>query len=163
MSTGTTQRIGHPLSREEIVPGVVAFFDVAKLVGHTGAKLSYSHSDRKLRPFLCLAIEGVMSWWTPLTTLKITSRGEKLIEIKSQWKSGGGGTDFMRRDNCVHNVRSVAVLAARAVEDVTWSEFSKPGDRSRVSAEGVAVCLKKIRKAAPRRDFAIPEIPEARA
>lgn len=130
-----------PLTKEQIVPGVIAYFDANVLNADGAVTLPASPTDRS-GPFVCFAADSNRSAWAAITTQHRPER----IEIKSEWRTGGKGA-WLSADQYLNDGATTYVgpnesfVAAAATKD----RFSG-SDRPQVTVDGVSAVLLEITK-----------------
>lgn len=120
-----------PTIAADIAPGLVLHLDPAVLAQH-GATPSPASEKIVIGPhfFLCYAVDGGRSWWTPLYTKPSAVRHDL-----SRWgrvgheKWTGGAFNFHPEQHWIADANAIA-LAARAGRD-----RSRSGARNRMAVE----------------------------
>jgi hypothetical protein len=128
-----------PLSAAEIRPGVVAYLNAASLNIDPAVSRPQSPTPRN-GPFLCFAVNGSNTGWTPISN---QVRAERLL-IEPAWRLGGGDawqhTDQYLNDGATTYIGPKASFVTAAA---TTDKYNAQG-RPRVSAAGVAAVLQEV-------------------
>jgi len=127
------------LASHEIAVGVVAYFDVKALNADPRVQLPRNPTPRN-GPFVCVAVKGDRSTWTPLT---YSERDERL-EIADEWRIDG--TDAWHKKTPYLNDGAVTYTADNnaIVDAAATADTYRPETRQRVSPEGIEAVLKEI-------------------
>ena len=130
------------LSLNEIVPGVVAYFDHKAL--NTGPGVVKPASPATISgPFLCFAVGKDTSGWAPLTTEQ--REDDRRIEIRKEWRSGGMGkwlteAQFLSDGSTTYVGPNAAFVSASTIQDRVSTQ-----QRPRVLKAGVDAVLAEIK------------------
>lgn len=148
-----------PITADDVAAGMVSHFDVWVLAQEREVQLSWDRVGEKPRPFLCLAVAGGRSWWTPLSSRPVNEGGFKRFRILPAWKQGGGPA-FHQSDTYLFDTRDVAVIPTYLLPRLTHKEL-QVADRAHLTPDGLAACLREIQTAQPKQRIPVPQVPPA--
>jgi hypothetical protein len=130
-----------PLKLNEIVPGIVAYFDVSLLNRHSDLKQPASPTPRD-GPFVCFAAVDGASAWAPISQ---QYRPERLL-IKRAWRLGGNGA-WISEEQYLNDGRTTYVGASQVfVEAAMRIDKCSAPNRPQVAPEGVAAIIAEVHK-----------------
>ncbi len=134
------------LTLQEIQPGLVSHLDQTMLSKDRAVLDTYPQKDTELRPFVCVAVEGDQSTWSPLTS---TYRRERL-KVEDDWRHGG--IDMWRDRVCyLNDGANVYIGPTTSFIAASAEELTDEATRSRMAAEGVVAIAKEIERQKRRR------------
>ena len=145
------------LAAGEIRAGLAIHFDYPALIARSDLFLSniFDHSG-KSRPLLCVARDGDMSWWAPVTTSACSKKHQRLF-LLPEWRSGGADQWTMRPCFLLDGASLMAGPSiAFCMESV---ELTTPQTRGMLSLEGLRAVAGEIRNQTHRRTGGLPPIP----
>jgi hypothetical protein len=137
---------------DEVRPGLVVHLDHAALLGDAQVTATIPQiPSSEPRLFVCYAVTGPNSSWTPLTKEPKTGSGYPRIHIKNEWKSGGPekwlkATSFLNDGANTYHGPSARFAIASA------SEESTAASRCVLSAAGLAAVRGEILNQLGRRE-----------
>lgn len=135
-----------PLWIDEIAPGVVAMLD-ARMLSNDGRVLrsDYNHSiDTKVRPYICIAVNGDECGWVPVSSQQFYSAGryERLL-IKPEWKRGTG-LGWMAVEQYLQDGRKLLTGPCSAFARASHREKPLVGERPSITSEGLAAIISQL-------------------
>jgi hypothetical protein len=134
------------VTEAEIRPGIVVFLDQARLQSRRDVLATLGSRRIKIRPHVCLAVEGDLCAWTPLTS---KWRGERLA-ILASWRLGGDRA--WRGSRCyLHDGACVVVGSRAAFALASWQDAAPAGERPALSPAGCAHLLQAVERERGRR------------
>ncbi|MFA7332445.1 MAG: hypothetical protein WC326_15355 [Candidatus Delongbacteria bacterium] len=137
-----------PVTEAEIQVGLVVYLDQQRLQGRRDVWATLGSRRIKVRPHVCVAVEGDLSAWTPLTS---RWRSERLA-ISAGWRVGGdrawrGGRSYLYDGACV------VVGPRAAMAEASWQHAAPVDLHPAVSPEGCAQILFAVERARSRRQM----------
>lgn len=138
------------ITDDEILPGLVAFLDQPMIEMDRRVSRTKKLPDANPRLFVCYARSGDTSEWSPITTRQRPT-GYQRLRIERQWRSGGD-PQWLRDDQYLNDGANTYRGPNRAFVDASHLERTEPGNRARVSAEGIGAILAEIERQVGRQD-----------
>lgn len=131
---------------EEIRPGLVVFLDQALLQERRDVLQTQPTRRVKVRPHVCLCVEGDLCAWTPLTS---RWRRERL-PILASWRLGGDRA-WRGARSYLHDGASVVVGPRAAFALASHLDVAPALERPALTPEGCAQILATLERARGRR------------
>ncbi len=135
-----------PLTVEEIRPGLVVFLDQAMFLERWDVLQTLPTRSVKVRPHVCLSVDGERCAWTPLTS---RWRRERL-PILASWRLGGDRA-WRGARSYLHDGASVVVGPRAAFVHASHKDVAPAEERPALTPEGCAQILVAIERARGRR------------
>ena len=134
------------VAEHELVAGLVAYLDQALLISHPHVLTTLRSRVTKIRPFVCLGVDGDLCCWTPFTS---KWRKERLM-ISASWRLGGQAAWVGSR--CyLHDGASVVLGPKTVFSAASLEDNSMPENRLRITPIGLSHILAEAEKQRERR------------
>lgn len=132
------------LTTSELDVGIIAYFCIDALRADPQVRHSGGSADSKPRPFVCYAVSGDASFWSPLTLSRRANQNEVRLLIEKHWIANPLG-NFARAaillndgGHCYSGPNARFVSLSRARDRLI------PERRPRILPEGVVAILARV-------------------
>jgi len=135
------------LAEEEIEIGIVAFLEPKILQQDRRVCHTQDPPVTRFGPFLCIAVEGESSSWSPVTTTPNPAR----LELSEKWRKGGQ-PQWLKEDQYLNDGANLWKGPNESFVAASFKERTDPTDRARLSPEGLRVVEQELEAQKGRRD-----------